>query len=212
MANAKGIQTPKVCEAGQGAREGGPQTLSGVARKASGLLVRWSGALLQAAGLGPVLDVACGDGRNGLYLAGLGARVVLVDKSSLALESVAEAGHPENVRFMRLDLETPEPPVFEAQAFGAVMVFRYLHRPLIGGLRDCLIPGGMFVYETYLEGQEAYGKPRNPDHLLGRGELAAWFEGWEVLEHYEGFLDDPPRVMGRIVCRKPSPVASGACP
>jgi len=177
---------------------------AGVACKASELLMRWRGALLQAAVWGPVLDVACGDGRNGMYLAGFGARVVLVDKSMLALKSLEEAGRPDNVRFMQLDLETPEPPAFEAQAYGAVMIFRYLHRPLMGVLRDCLAPGGIFIYETFLEGQEAYGKPRNPDHLLGRGELAAWFEGWEVLEHYEGFLDDPPRVMGRIVCRKPS--------
>ena len=183
-----------------------------VRSKAAELLVRWRAPLLEAAGLGPVLDVACGDGRNGLYLAGFGARVVLVDKSTLALESLGEAGQPGNVRFIQLDLETPQPPVFEPASFGVVLVFRYLHRPLLGILRDCLAPGGLFVYETYLEGQELYGKPRNPDHLLKRGELAAWFGGWEVLEHFEGVLSDPTRVMGRIVCRKPSPVASGACP
>lgn len=180
--------------------------------KAAELLVRWREPLLQAAGLGPVLDVACGDGRNGLYLAAFGARVVLVDKSLLARESLREAGHPENVRFMQRDLETPQPLAFEPESFGVVLVFRYLHRPLLGVLRDCLAPGGLFVYETYLEGQEAYGKPRNPDHLLRRGELVGWFGGWGVLEHFEGVLDDPPRAMGRIVCRKPSPVASEACP
>jgi SAM-dependent methyltransferase len=212
MVIAKEIQASAGCGTAWDKHNSGSEKAAGVACKASELLVRWREPLITAASLGPVLDVACGDGRNGLYLAGFGARVMLVDKSTLALESLAETGQPENVQFMQLDLETPQTPAFDPEAFGVVLVFRYLHRPLLGVLRDCLVPGGLFVYETYLEGQEAYGKPRNPDHLLGRGELAAWFEGWEVLEHFEGLLDGPPRVMGRIVCRKPSPVASGAHP
>lgn len=213
-------------------------TAEDVAAKASELLMRWRGDLLRAARLGPVLDVACGDGRNGLALAladrpggensrpadcsGLGEaadapasqaqgcddrpwfpEVLLVDRSAGALENLAGSGLPQNAAFRLMDLETPEPPSFGVEAFGVVLVFRYLHRPLIPVLRACLAPGGMLVYETYLEGQEAYGKPRNPDHLLRRGELAAWFGDWEMLELYEGELASPPRVMGRVVCRKP---------
>jgi SAM-dependent methyltransferase len=174
--------------------------------------VRWREALLQAARLGPVLDVACGDGRNGMYLAAHGAQVLLVDISEEAHESIREAGWPERVRFSRMDLESPVPPAFEPESFGAVLVFRYLHRPLIPVLRDCLAPGGLLVYETFLEGHEAHGKPRNPEHLLRRGELGAWFGHWEVLEHFEGELAGPPRVMGRMVCRKPSAVASPPAP
>ncbi len=189
-----------------------PAPLRGAAAKAAGLVVRWRDALLEAARLGPVLDVACGDGRNGMYLAAHGARVLLVDASEAAQESLRAAGWPERVHFSRMDLETPVPPAFDPEGFGAVLVFRYLHRPLIPVLRGCLAPGGLLVYETYLEGQEAHGKPRNPEHLLRRGELAAWFGDWEVLEHFEGDLDDPSRVMGRMVCRKPAVVASEPAP
>lgn len=186
-------------------------TAEDVAAKASGLLGRWRCDLLQAARLGPVLDVACGDGRNGLalVLAGPGdespglPQALLVDRSGEAIGELVREGLPENVTFRQMDLETSEPPSFGVDAFGVVLVFRYLHRPLIPVLRACLTPGGMLVYETYLEGQESYGKPRNPDHLLRRGELAAWFGDWAVLELYEGELASPPRVMGRIVCRKP---------
>lgn len=215
-----------------------------VAAKASELLVRWRGDLLRAARLGPVLDVACGDGRNGLALAladrleeersrpaalsGPGEaadapvstppesdarpwfpEVLLVDRSAEAIKELLQSGLPQNAAFRQMDLETPEPPSFGVDAFGVVLVFRYLHRPLISVLRACLAPGGMLVYETYMEGQEAYGKPRNPDHLLRRGELAAWFGDWEVLELYEGELASPPRVMGRVVCRKPGATHSG---
>lgn len=200
-----------------------------VAAKASEFLMRWRIDLLRAARLGPVLDVACGDGRNGLALAladrpGAGRlspadapasqvpgssdgqwspEVLLVDHSAEAIEELVRSGLPHNAAFRQMDLETPEPPSFGVDAFGVVLVFRYLHRPLIPVLRTCLAPGGMLVYETFLEGQEAYGKPRNPDHLLRRGELADWFGDWEVLELYEGELASPQRVMGRVVCRKP---------
>ena len=189
-----------------------------VAAKASELVSRWRRELLRAAQLGPVLDVACGDGRNGLYLALAGRRQVpgwfpealLVDRSEDAWESLRQAGLPRNVAFRLMDLETPEPPSFGAARFGVVLVFRYLHRPLIPALRACLIAGGVLACETFLEGQEVYGRPRNPDHLLRRGELMGWFGDWDVLEHFEGDLDNPPRVMGRIVCRKPrGTVATG---
>jgi len=171
--------------------------------RAAELLRRWRGEALAAARLGPVLDVACGDGRNGLYLAGFGAPVLLVDASALAREGLDAAGWPPGVRFRQMDLETEPPPVFEPGGYGVVLVFRYLHRPLMEGLKACLAPGGLFVMETFLEGQEAFGKPRNPAHLLRRGELEGWFAGWDVLECFEGRLEAPPRFVGGIVCRKP---------
>lgn len=190
----------------------GGQEPSGAAARASRYLLRWRGALLEAARLGPVLDIACGDGRNGLNLALSGAAVLLVDRSDDASASIREAGSPPNVRFIRMDLETPEPPSFGREGFGAVLVFRYLHRPLIPALKACLKPGGMLLHETYMEGQQAYGRPRNPEHLLRPGELAGWFAGYETLDLFEGFLDDPPRFMGRIACRKPGAVASAPRP
>jgi SAM-dependent methyltransferase len=185
---------------------------AGVPGKAADFVVRHRGALLAASRLGPVLDVACGDGRNGLSLASLGASVLLVDASDDAAANIQTAGLAANARFLRLDLETGPPPAFAPESFGAVLVLRYLHRPLVPALKDCLVPGGLFLYETFLEGHQGHGKPRNPDHLLRRGELAAWFCGWETIESFEGRLDGPPRIMGRILARKPSPVASPARP
>lgn len=180
------------------------------------LVVEHRQALLDAARLGPVLDVACGSGRNGLYLAAHGASVLGVDRSEAFLEqgrALARAvqaltGRRPDVRFVRLDLETPSPPAFARESLGVVLVARYLHRPLVPVLRAALKPGGLLLYETYLEGHQALGKPANPLHLLSRGELAGWFGDWEVLHSFEGRLEDPERIMGRIVCRKPDAIAS----
>jgi len=186
--------------------------------RVAGLVRRFQAELAAAARLGPVLDVACGPGMNGLHLAGLGACVLMVDRSEAAL---AEAGRNRRemeralgrtlcVQLARLDLETPEPPVFAPQCLGAALVFRYLHRPLIPALRRALKPGGLLVYETYMVGQEVYGRPRHPGHLLQPGELAGWFSDYHVLHHFEGRLDEPPRFVGAMVCRKPGPDSPAA--
>lgn len=168
--------------------------------------------LLAACRLGPVLDVAAGDGRNGLWLAARGCRVVLADASAASL-SLALAGarllarnqgKPLPALIVRLDLETDPPPTFAPNSLGAVLVFRYLHRPLISVLRRALRPGGLMICETFLEGGKGDGGPRNPDHFLRPGELAGWFADWQVLESYEGPVDDPPGVVGRLVSRKPA--------
>ncbi|GFK92485.1 Tellurite methyltransferase [Fundidesulfovibrio magnetotacticus] len=174
------------------------------ADRASAFVLRRLPLLLEATARLPALDVACGDGRNGLLLAGGGARVLLVDRSEEVLSSLREPGCPHGAVFRAMDLEAPELPDFGEACFGAVLVFRFLHRPLVPALRRCLAPGGLFAYETYLEGQETLGRPRRPEHLLRRGELARWFDGWEIIEHFEGYEEEPPRFMGRMLCRKPS--------
>ena len=186
--------------------------------RVAGLVKRFERELVEASRLGPVLDVACGPGLNGLYLAGLGACVLMVDRSAEALAEAArnrramerKPGPALCVQLARLDLETPEPPRFKPRSLGAVLVFRYLHRPLVPALADALAPGGLFVYETFMFGQAAYGKPRNPDHLLNAGEMARWFAGYEILHHFEGHYEAPSQFMGAIVCRKPGPAGTEA--
>ena len=46
--------------------------------------------------------------------------------------------------------------------FGAVVVTNYLHRPLFPALLDALEPGGVLLYETFMEGNERFGRPSQP--------------------------------------------------
>ena len=59
------------------------------------------------------------------------------------------------------------------------------------------------MYETFTVEQPRFGKPRNPDFLLKKGELRGWFEDWEVIDFFEGIREGPERAVGQIVCRKP---------
>ncbi|MCU0579203.1 MAG: methyltransferase domain-containing protein [Desulfobacterota bacterium] len=168
------------------------------------LLVTFAPLLLAEGLQGPVLDLACGDGHNGLYLAGLGVPVILADRSGEALDRArkAAAGKGLPVTFLEVDLETGGNPL-EVEGYRAILVFRYLHRPLVPCIRKGIRQGGFLIYETFTSRQTRYGRPRNPDFLLQPGELADWFKDWQLLHSFEGLLEEPLRAVAQIVCRKP---------
>jgi SAM-dependent methyltransferase len=168
------------------------------------LLKKFAHLLLAENLEGPVLDLACGDGHNGLYLAGLGLPVILADRSPEALERAGKAAAPNKLpaSFREIDLETGVNPL-EEEYYRGILVFRYLHRPLIPWIKKGIRKGGLLFYETFTIDQPRYGRPHNPDFLLSPGELSGWFRDWQVLHSFEGLLPDPTRAAAQIVCRKP---------
>ena len=72
---------------------------------------------------------------------------------------------------LQADLEDGSPFPLDGRQFTAVIVVNYLFRPLFPDLIKCLAPDGLFLYDTFAIGQEALGKPANPDFLLRPGEL-----------------------------------------
>jgi tellurite methyltransferase len=153
----------------------------------------------------PVLDLACGTGEEGLKLVNQGIPVVFADRSGTALEAVKQqiAGSDLPCRIWQVDLERVGINPFAGTYFGAIICFRYLHRPLFPALLDAVIPGGMVVYETFTTENRRYGRPNNPDFLLQPGELKALFKGWEVIHYYEGTQLNPERAIAQIIARKP---------
>ncbi len=168
------------------------------------LLVQYSYLFMANLKDQPLLDLACGDGHNGIFLASKGFSVVLADRSEEALRQAglsAEAAGVD-VQLRQMDLEQEGVNPLEGLFFSAVLVFRYLHRPLIPCITKSLKQGGILMYETFTAEQARFGKPKNPDHLLKPGELLSWFHGWEVIHTFEGIIGDPPKAIARLVCRK----------
>jgi SAM-dependent methyltransferase len=116
-----------------------------------------------------VLDLACGHGRHARYFAARGAQVLAVDRDAAALATLA--GLP-GIDILQADLEG-EPWPLGGQRFDAIVVSHYLHRPLFLHLRAALGSDGTLLYETFAQGNEAHGRPSNPDFLLRPGELLA---------------------------------------
>jgi tellurite methyltransferase len=154
---------------------------------------------------GPVLDLACGDGHNGVFLATMGLQVVLADISEEALVQAAVSARRKGVApgIWQVDLEKEGSNPLPQDTYGAILVFRYLHRPLIPCIRKALVQGGILLYETFTVDQARFGRPKNPDHLLMPVELLGWFEEWQVVHYFEGIKGDPQRAIAQIVCRKP---------
>ena len=164
------------------------------------------GPLLEEPGLdGLVLDLACGRGQNGLYLAGLGLPVVLADRSAEALAEARRSAeeHGLDARLWQVDLESGGDPL-EREHYRGILVFHYLHRPLVPSIGRAIRPGGILIYETFTLEQATFGRPHNPDFLLRPGELAGWFGDWQIIHTWEGVLEDPPRAVAQLVCRKPA--------
>ena len=167
--------------------------------------------LLPARGRG--IDLACGSGRNAVYLALASEqrRVLGVD---ILPDAVAQARRLRRAsdcsaavaRFQPADLTDPDtvrsllPPCRHA----IVTCFRYLDRALLSSIAETLAPGGMLVYETFLVQQrEAHGKPSNPAYLLRPGELRSAFATLEILRYREG-EDDSRSFTASLLARRPS--------
>ena len=114
-----------------------------------------------------VLDLAAGNGRNARFLAARGARVLAVDRDAAAL--AASAG-VRDLETRIVDLETGAWPLAN-ERFDAIVVCHYLHRPLFPHVRAARAGDGVLLYETFSDGQQAFGRPSNPDFLLRPGEL-----------------------------------------
>jgi SAM-dependent methyltransferase len=143
-----------------------------------------------------VLDLACGQGRHSRFLAARLCDVVAIDRDAQALAALA--GVPR-VTTIAADLEGGPWPL-SGQQFDAIVVANYLHRPLFPKLIDALAGDGAFLYETFAAGNEAYGRPSNPDHLLAADELLSLLrERLTIVAFEQGRVGGArPAVMQRI--------------
>jgi len=150
------------------------------------------------------LDVACGSGRDAVFLALHGFQVEARDHDEEALARARElaARNGVTVRTVRCDLERPglRRP---RRRFDLVTCFRFLHRPLFPWMEATLAPGGWLVYETFLIGQERFGRPRRAHFLLEPGELARAFPGLETVRYEERDPEGGP-VVARLIARRPT--------
>lgn len=152
----------------------------------------------------PVLDLACGGGRHTRLFLEAGHTVTAVDRD---VSGLAELRDRPGLEIVEADLESERPWPFPGRQFGAIVVANYLYRPLFPVLFAALAPDGVLIYETFAEGNEAFGRPRNPDHLLKTGELLDLVHGRLLVVAYEHGKSDrcKPAMVQRICAVNAAP-------
>jgi tellurite methyltransferase len=157
------------------------------------------------------LDVACGDGRNAVYLARCGFDVDAVDISDVAIDALQAAatarGLPINP--YRQDLERDVLPVAQ---YDVIVQINYLQRDLFAALGQALTPGGILVFETVTRAHvEALGNRFDARFLLNHNELAGAFPGLCVRRSSEGVVvrSGRSRAVASLVAQRPRETRAG---
>jgi tellurite methyltransferase len=165
-------------------------------------ILRDAEAWLEPPGL--ALDVACGAGRNSLFLARLGFTVVAVDVSREGLERLARRARSQalDVHPVHADLERF---AFPLDAFDLIINSRFLLRSLFPVFRSSLKSGGLLLIETYnVDEIEVLGGDIRREYALERGELEREFAGFRILLYEEGVFErrEGERGLARLIARK----------
>jgi tellurite methyltransferase len=150
---------------------------------------------------GKALDLACGTGRNALWLAKQGWSVTAVDASAAAIDTIRTRASQSglNVDARQTNLEQGEYAI-EPSAWDLIAICYYLQRNLFEPAKQGIVPGGVVLAIVHIT------KPgEEPTHTRAvPGELRTCFDLWEILHYYEGKPNDTAhrRSVAEIVARR----------
>lgn len=157
------------------------------------------------AGVSPgfALDLACGPGRNTLFLARQGWRVTAIDASAVAIDRLRKRAAAEGllVDARVVDLEQPGFAI-QPGAWDLICDFFYLQRDLFPAIRQGVRPGGLFVATIHMFDDSQDLRPHNPDFLLHGGELPSHFSDWDLLHYAEGGQTAHHRRIAELIARR----------
>ena len=167
----------------------GSDMIDGNIREPSRLLVDFIPALP----VGRALDLACGEGRNSIYLASKGFDVDAIDISDATLNKGRAAAGGLKINFVVADLEVFQIP---ENSYDLIINFNYLQRSIVPGIKRGLKAGGYIVFETYTLEHQQFGRPFNPEFLLKPNELLTMFNDLHIIYFKEGVVEEGGRKKG----------------
>jgi SAM-dependent methyltransferase len=114
---------------------------------------KFGARVVEAATSKPIIDVACGRGRNTLFFAKLGCEVICIDRDLAQLKSYETKRRknlPTNqkpLKLHQLDLET-EPWPFSDGSVGGIVNVHFFLPSLFPRFENSLLPGGYLLFES----------------------------------------------------------------
>jgi SAM-dependent methyltransferase len=170
------------------------------------MLEEWLPALPRPQGA-RALDLACGAGRNALFLAAQGYRVDAMDISSIALERAAASASKSGLKVDWIEVDLDD-AALTTQRYDLVVVSRYVNRALSGDIAAALRDGGYLLYEQHLRTSREVGGPGSAQFRVAPNELLRMFPALRVLYYREAIIDDPDgatMALAQMVACKGSP-------
>jgi tellurite methyltransferase len=158
---------------------------------------------------GRALDLACGAGRNALWLASRGWQVTAVDGSRAAIEILRQraAEHSLTIDARVADLEKHEYTI-QPDSWDLIAMCYYLQRDLFDPAKFGVVPGGIVLAIVHIpEPDDPAVNSKEPTPFrLAPGELTGYFPNFEILHRYEGPSGDPAhkRWVAEIAARRPA--------
>jgi tellurite methyltransferase len=164
------------------------------------LLRQW----LPSVPVGRALDIACGAGRNSLFLAAAGFQVDALDISGQALARAAESASAQglDVNWMEHDLDAGLP---DGDRYDLIVMFRYVNMNIFGMLSERLLPDGYVLVEEHLVTDANVVGPRGSQYRVAPGALVAAAGNLDICHCEESVLADPDGrqvALARFVARK----------
>lgn len=157
------------------------------------------------------LDLACGAGRNALYLAAEGFAVTGIDGSAVALErAAARSAADADIHWEVADLEQGLPSGLGY--FDLIVLVRYVNAPLLASLPAALRPGGVLLVEQHLMSTQPVGGPGRDTFRVSRNELRSAVPQLTCVVAEQGLIPDPglgpdpdgkPMALSRLLARRP---------
>jgi len=151
---------------------------------------------------GKALELACGTGRNALWLATQGWSITAIDAAAAAIETLRNRASKLgiNLEARQADLERGEYRI-EHSSWDLIAICYYLQRSLFEPAKAGIVPGGVLLAIVHITEPN-----EEPTHTRAKpGELKTYFDGWEILYYYEGKPNDTAhkRSVAEIVARRP---------
>jgi len=153
--------------------------------------------LLPPATVGPVLDLACGNGRSAVWLAKHGYLVTGIDWQSEALSGANRLASSCGVVCKFLGGDLRDTASIPAGQWAVLLMFRYLQRDLLSRLKYMMVSGGVAMIRTFRHVPGYQGVPKRK-YRLESGELPQYFppNNFQILVYEENFDPDGFPVAG----------------
>ncbi len=136
---------------------------------------------------GRALDLACGRGKNSLYLAQRGLAVTAADISQNGLDRLMQAaeslGLEGNIQPLCVDLDNYQ---IGQSGYDLIVVVRFLNRGLFNSIQAALKPGGVLLYKTFNRRILRQRPGFNPEFTVETDELVDSFRELALITDNRG--------------------------